>query len=290
MLYFKLYINKIILYIMIVNKYIINSKVTEGHFGKIYKGKHKKTNEDIAIKFELVDSEIKLLKHETTILNYLFNKGSKNTPPVFWYGIYKKYYGLIIPYYDCTLEHYLLQNNLSKEEIVKITIKMINILQTIHNIGVIHRDLKPQNFMMKDKEIFLIDFGLSTIFVDEHLKHIEPKNDSTFIIGTPKFISLHIHNGKDASRRDDIISLMYLYLFMINGMSLPWENVTDRQDEYSPHHILHFKNQERKKKKEQLQESIYDNTKEKKVFDYIYSIDYKEPPLYQWLIEILNES
>ena len=85
---------------MIVNKYIITNKVSEGQFGKIYKGKHKRTNEDIAIKFEVCDNEIKLLKHETTILNYLFQKGSRNTPHVYWYGIYKKYYGLIMPYYD----------------------------------------------------------------------------------------------------------------------------------------------------------------------------------------------
>jgi len=275
---------------MIVNKYIINEKVSEGQFGKIYKGKHKKTNENIAIKLEVSNNEIKLLKHETTILNYLFQKGSRNTPHVYWYGIYKKYYGLIMPYYDCTLDYYLLHHNLSKIELIKMTCKMITILQTIHNIGVIHRDIKPQNFMMKKDEIFLIDFGLSTIFVDENLQHIEPKNDSSFIIGTPKFISLHIHNGKDASRRDDIISLMYLYIYMINDLCLPWENVEHREDEYSPHHILHSKNMERKIKKEQFQESMYDNTIEKKVFHYIYNIKHKEPPLYQWMIEILNEN
>ena len=273
---------------MIVNKYIINSKIGKGQFGKIYKGKYKKTNENIAVKFEDIDSEIKLLKHETTILNYLFNKGSKNTPYVYWYGIYKKYYGLIIPYYDCTLDYYLIHNEISKNNIIKMISKMINILQTIHNIGVIHRDIKPQNFMIKNEEIFLIDFGLSTIFVDEYLKHIEPKNDSSFIIGTPKFISLHIHNGKDASRRDDVISLMYLYLYMNNDLQLPWENVQDRQDEYSPHHILHFKNQERKRMKELFQKNIYENTKERKIFYYIYLIEFKENPLYQWLIETLN--
>ena len=273
---------------MIVNKYIINSKIGKGQFGKIYKGKYKKTNENIAVKFEDLDSEIKLLKHETTILNYLFNKGSKNTPYVYWYGIYKKYYGLIIPYYDCTLDYYLIHNEISKNNIIKMISKMINILQTIHNIGVIHRDIKPQNFMIKNEEIFLIDFGLSTIFVDEYLKHIEPKNDSSFIIGTPKFISLHIHNGKDASRRDDVISLMYLYLYMNNDLQLPWENVQDRQDEYSPHHILHFKNQERKRMKELFQKNIYENTKERKIFNYIYLIEFKENPLYQWLIETLN--
>lgn len=275
---------------MIVNKYIINSKIGKGQFGKIYKGKYKKTNENIAVKFEDIDSEIKLLKHETTILNYLFNKGSKNTPYVYWYGIYKKYYGLIIPYYDCTLDYYLIHNETSKNDITRMISKMINILQTIHNIGVIHRDIKPQNFMIKNEEIFLIDFGLSTIFVDEYLKHIEPKNDSSFIIGTPKFISLHIHNGKDASRRDDVISLMYLYLYMNNDLQLPWENVQDRQDEYSPHHILHFKNQERKRMKELFQKNIYENTKERKIFNYIYLIEFKENPLYQWLIETLNSA
>ena len=55
-----------------------------------------------------------------------------------------------------------------------------------------------------------------------------------------------------------------------------------------PHHILHFKNQERKRMKELFQKNIYENTKERKIFNYIYLIEFKENPLYQWLIETLN--
>jgi len=273
---------------MIVNKYSIYSKIGQGQFGSIYKGKYNKTKEDIVIKFELISSDIKLLKHETTILNYLFNKGSKNTPYVYWYGIYKKYHGVIIPCYDCTLEQYLLHNEITNEKITKMICKMINILQTIHEIGVIHRDIKPQNLMLKNDEIYLIDFGLSTIFVDENLKHVEAKNSNHFIIGTPKFISLHIHNGIDASRRDDLISLMYLYIYMKCNMHLPWENVEDIQDEYSANHIMHYKNQQRKKLKEYYLETI-NNPLDKQIFNYIYLIDFKTVPLYQWMIEIIND-
>ena len=88
---------------------------------------------------------------------------------------------------------------------------MINILEEIHNQGVIHRDIKTENFMLHNEEIYLIDFGLSSIFLDENMNHLHGKHNSSFIIGTPKFISIHVHNGKDPSRRDDIISLLYLY-------------------------------------------------------------------------------
>ena len=75
--------------------------------------------------------------------------------------------------------------------------------------------------MMKNGELFLIDFGLATFYVDENFKHIECKRDCEYIIGTPKYISYNIHDGWEPSRRDDLISLGYLYLEIHMG-SLPW--------------------------------------------------------------------
>ena len=273
---------------MIGNKYIIEEKISSGQFGKVYKGKHKRTHEQVAIKCESLDSPILLIKQEATLLNYLYNKGCRNVPFVYYYGIFKNSSTLVMPFYGENLNKFL-KNNPSNETILQITIKMINILEEIHNQGVIHRDIKTENFMLHNEEIYLIDLGLSSIFLDENMNHLPGKHNSSFIIGTPKFISIHVHNGKDPSRRDDIISLLYLYVYMMNDSYLPWENVKHIEDSYEPQHILHSKNQERKKIKEEFQDNIYDDAKEKRIFDYVYSLEYEEMPRYQYIIELLSD-
>ena len=65
---------------MINNKYIIEKTIGKGQFGIVYKGSHLKTREPIAIKMESISSPIKLLKNETTIINYLSTHNVKNIP------------------------------------------------------------------------------------------------------------------------------------------------------------------------------------------------------------------
>ena len=76
---------------------------------------------------------------------------------------------------------------------------------------------------------------------------------------------------------------------MMNDSYLPWENVKHIEDSYEPQHILHSKNQERKKIKEEFQENIYDDAKEKRIFDYVYSLEYEEMPRYQYIIGLLSD-
>lgn len=52
----------------------------------------------------------------------------------------------------------------------ELTIKLINILENIHSKGVIHRDLKPQNIMLQGDSIYLIDFGISEIILNNTVK------------------------------------------------------------------------------------------------------------------------
>jgi serine/threonine protein kinase len=62
----------------IKNKYIIQNKIGNGKFGIVYQGIYKKSNEQVAIKTEDTRTSVKLLKHETTILKYLYDHGSRN--------------------------------------------------------------------------------------------------------------------------------------------------------------------------------------------------------------------
>ena len=159
---------------MIANKYTILSKIGEGNFSTVYKGSKK--NEDVAIKFENENSELKLLKHETSMLNYLYSKGSKQTPYVYFYGLHQNISTLIIPYYECSLEDYCENNEIPNNWFIT----MLETLHVIHHLGVIHRDIKPNNFLIGIKnnidQIYIMDFGLSKRYCVND-KHIEIRND-----------------------------------------------------------------------------------------------------------------
>ena len=72
----------------VAHKYSILNRIGGGKFGQVFAGKNERTGEYVAIKME-PNSEYSLLKHESTILNYLYSKLCRNTPPVYWFGQYE---------------------------------------------------------------------------------------------------------------------------------------------------------------------------------------------------------
>jgi len=268
----------------IKNKYIIKDKLGNGKFGIVYLGIYKKNNEKVAIKTENLRTPMKLLKHETTILKYLYDRGSRNVPIIYWYGIHLDNTCLIMTYYETSLFEYIKTKELNIDQINKIFLQMIVILENIHKNFVVHRDIKPQNFMIKDSELFLIDFGLATFYVDETGEHIDESSHES-ILGTPKYISPNIHAGITPSRRDDLISIGYIYIFLV-CRELPWDMITTNildeniHDEMS---ILHYKNMIRQNLKtweniEPICNKI--DVKLCKYMHYCYQLKYKELPNY----------
>jgi serine/threonine protein kinase len=216
--------------LLIKNKYKILEKMGEGKFGAVYKGKNINSNEPVAVKLEHKSNTVKILRTETTILNYLYKNGCKFIPLVHWFGIFLESPTLVMTYYEQSLESYIEKNrNISLEKKEKIFQVILNIIESVHEQYVIHRDIKPQNFMMKGTELFLIDFGMATMYVDSNKIHIPEKKDKTDLIGTPRFMSINIHNGWEPSRRDDIISACYIYMYMLFG-NLPWDNSDNRHE------------------------------------------------------------
>lgn len=215
---------------IIKNKYVVGNKLGRGKFGIVYEGISLKNNNTIAIKY--ADDDGGLVKHEAVILNYLYRKSVKHVPFVIWYGIdtlpttNKQVLCLIMPKYDCSLTEYLAMTMPTCQrtnQIEKMMANSIYIFKSIHKQFIIHRDVKPDNFMVKDGIVYLIDFGLSQSFIDETGEHNKQKYGDS-ILGTPLFISPNIHNGSNPSRRDDLISLGYIFLKLFNGV-LIWENV-----------------------------------------------------------------
>jgi serine/threonine protein kinase len=208
---------------LIGNKYKIMNCLSNGAFGYVFKGIHIKNKDEIvAIKIEK-NTEMKSLKHETRILNYLYMNKIRRIPAIYWYGTYNHLQCIVMTYYECSLADYIIKKSLDIDKINGIMIKMVDIISQIHGKYVLHRDLKPANFMIKSGELFLIDFGLANFYITENQTHI-PNEKTETILGTPKYMSIRIFEGNRYSRRDDILSLGYIYVSMWLNHT-PWEPI-----------------------------------------------------------------
>lgn len=204
---------------MKLQQYVLTKKLSAGSFGQIYKGHHEKTGELVAIKIE--ETRIKTLQHEATILHYLQKNRVRNVPLIYWYGEIADIgvRAIVMPFYEYSLLEYIEHNNgqpdmlIQKQKINRWMMETIDILKNVHVSWVLHRDIKPQNFMIHKGRAILIDFGLA-IFHDTHDTRKE-NTPRTQLIGTPNYASIRIHEGNQYCWRDDTISLGYVYLHLL---------------------------------------------------------------------------
>lgn len=98
----------------------------------------------------------------------------------------------------------------------------------MHHKNFVHRDIKADNFVMgtnaRQKICYLIDYGLAKQYRDPKTKRHIPFRDDKSLTGTPRFASIANHLGMEQSRRDDLESLAYVLVYLIEGQ-LPWQNI-----------------------------------------------------------------
>lgn len=100
-------------------------------------------------------------------------------------------------------------------------LEIIKIIQALHSKNVLYVDMKPDNLMIRDSEVYLVDFGITSSFMTMKGIH-KPQSRSDQIVGTSRFVSIDCNQGIANSRKDDIESLLYVLIYLIKG-SLPWD-------------------------------------------------------------------
>ena len=207
------------------NKYKITKKIGQGSFGRIYEGINLITKELYAIKIEEICENTQLLEKEAIFLYYLKGPG---IPTIHLYDSIEDYHILIESLLGKSLEVLFTEsfNNFSIKDISMIGIQILKRLEYIHNKFVIHRDIKPDNFVIglnsDNKNIYIIDFGLAKKYRSsktfEHIKfHLTKK-----LTGTTRYASINALRGGEQSRKDDLESLSYMIFYFLRG-NLPWQ-------------------------------------------------------------------
>jgi casein kinase 1 len=267
---------------VISNKYIVDSILGYGKFGVVYDGRKVSSPEEhVAIKVEQSDNKFKVLRHEVTVLNYLFYNDVKYIPRIYWFGQHLNHTCLVMTHFSCSLQDYILRKGtLDHRKLSSMIIKCIDILESIHKCHILHRDVKPHNFMIKDGDLYMIDFGLSNVFVDDNGEYIEKRD----FVGSPKYISYYTHCLEPMSRRDDLLSLGYMYMFMHTG-KLPWEN-TNIESSHPDISALNPNNVFRKNEKSWDKLNTILDGAIKMYMKYCYELKYNDEPNYHILMEL----
>lgn len=274
--------------IIIGNKYKLIGEIGEGSFGKIFEGENITTKDKVAIKIEKKDVK-SILKHEANI--YYKCKNIKGIPSIRMFGTESNYNFIVMDLLNISLDKMREINGLngiiSLTQTLSIAIQLITCIEKLHCLGIIHRDIKPENIMTSTREnaIYLIDFGIAKYYIDQDRKHI-PIAYNKNLIGNIRYASLNIHNGIEPSRRDDLISLGYIFVVCLKGV-LPWQNIQSVSKD------------EKYKKIKNIKENIslvelcngipYEFLS---YIDYCYSLDFDEEPNYEYIkslfINLLN--
>ncbi len=262
------------------NKYRCVKKLGEGSFGSIYKAEY--NGDYFALKFESIKKGHYLLENEAIIMNYL--KGP-NIPYIKLYKSTSDYNILVMQLLGKSLESLFEEKKkFSLKTVCMIGFQFITVLEYIHNRHILHRDIKPDNFVMGlnnlSQNVYLIDFGLAKKYRSSKTLQQIPLVNRKKLTGTARYASINALKGYEHSRRDDLEAAGYVLIYLLKGR-LPWQGIAAKNKEERYRKIL-------LKKMEVSVKDLCENLPEEfnKYISYTRKMDYLEEPKYDFLKDL----
>jgi serine/threonine protein kinase len=211
-------------------------KINGGAFGVIHLGELLSTGEQVAVKLELQSAPHPQLISEGNVYRHLAD--GPGIPKVHWFGLHEPLYNvMVMDMLGPSLQDLFAycDRKFSVKTTLMLVDQMLEIMEFIHKHHYVHRDIKPDNFLMglgdKANRVFIVDFGLakkltvqrfSVGHIGRHIVHA--------MVGTVRYAGIHAHMGMDEGPRDDLESLAYCWIYFLRGR-LPWQGIAARTRE-----------------------------------------------------------
>ncbi|CAN1279319.1 Casein kinase 1-like protein 10 [Linum perenne] len=200
---------------VIASKFKLGRKIGSGSFGELYLAVNIQSGEEVAVKLESVKTKHPQLHYESKL--YMLLQGGTGIPHLKWFGVEGEYNVMVIDLLGPSPED--LFNYCNRKVTLKIVLmladQLLNRVEYMHSRGFLHRDIKPDNFLMglgrKANQVYIIDYGFA-------------KKENKNLTSTARYASVNTHLGVEQSRRDDLESLGYVLMYFLRG-SLPWQGL-----------------------------------------------------------------
>ena len=216
--------------------YTVTEVLGSGSFGCVLAARDIRTGGRLAIKMERRDAAVPQLEIEHRVLQELrtarLHRGIPDVYGLFeldcseWVGRDGQVFTCLAMQYLGTTSLQVLQDGgevMSEQCLQDLGAQCLERLRCVHRAGFVHRDVKPENFMLWKGSVYLIDYGLAKRVVDPDTgEHEEYERKAP--CGTPRYMSRHAHANVMQTRRDDLEAFVYMMVSLCKGR-LPWQHM-----------------------------------------------------------------
>jgi DNA-binding NarL/FixJ family response regulator len=195
----------------LIPRYTLLQKLGESTRATVYLAASAALGRNVALKVtRTTDGEPSNFAHEYAAIGAVSHPGIVD---IYDYGVHDGREFIAMEYFPCGDLKARLQNPISEGQSLDYLRRLAGALSVVHRAGILHRDLKPPNVMLRENgQVVLIDFGLA--------KDLVNRTHSTaagVLRGSPYYMSPEQAQGAELDERSDLYSLGVIFYEMLVG-------------------------------------------------------------------------
>ncbi|KAH7673175.1 CK1/WORM6 protein kinase, partial [Aphelenchoides avenae] len=215
-----------------IDRWTVEKTLHKGAFGAVYRVTDGQGM--YALKTEGINEQAQPLKMEVYVLTEVAKRDNRHFCKIEDKGRFSNFNYIVMTLAGKSLQCLRkegLGQHMSMGSAISVGIQCLEALEDLHNMGYLHRDVKPANYTVGRAElnelrkVYVIDFGTCRKFTDSKGVIRKPRERPGFR-GTVRYAPISGHLQRDLCRKDDVEVWIYMCVELTTG-NLPWKNIAD---------------------------------------------------------------